>query len=650
MHDEPLTALLRTLEQPRPVDPDVAEALFARLRAETSTARPQPAPRRAWRWGLAPVAASLVLAVMVAVAVVVSQEAAPRSALAAVNDARSRFADMPPFEATVVRRTPAADLSDLPADLDTTGLPDLVVERRVAFRDPRHWRVTVESSSYSSVEEPLRAVATYDSGDFSVTDGELLGHYVGRSNRFLLSPLDETAEADLIAIGTASLAPRFDQDVALLSDDDLTRRCVVGDDAELLRRRTSTILCRSMGLTLNVDAETGLLLRLEKVTDDRGARLGVPHVIEVTDLTVDAAIDDEDLSVSAPAGARPVWVGQAEPPPALRVPAGGDVVATIDVGRVTTAVAAGPEGVFVLANDQPIEAGAPPPQRLVRIEPETSAVTWSVDVDRDAGSLALRDGVVWVGGARIVSLGTETAPQRNESFVARYTADTGAELGQALRIPGSTDSDGLAVDDQGRVWFTGGPVTLRTTGGVTEELGTLVEVTTTGTLGRRVPLPGRPVAVTAAEGAVWVSTETHDSSTLLGIRNEIVRVDPRRATVTALPTTLQAGAVAVAAGGAWVTSVDPEGEAGLLQRIDLRTGTAAPAVRIGFAPRGLLAAAGALWLVDGQDAVLRRVDPSSGAVVATLRVGGSPLGLTHHDRSLWVTDLREGTVKEIRVR
>ncbi|HEX6696691.1 MAG TPA: BTAD domain-containing putative transcriptional regulator [Solirubrobacteraceae bacterium] len=209
-----------------------------------------------------------------------------------------------------------------------------------------------------------------------------------------------------------------------------------------------------------------------------------------------------------------------------------------------------------------------------------------------------------------------------------------------------------------------------------------------------LPLPGRPTAMAAAHGRVFVATV--DSATLTVVDSgtrKIVRVvalgitpaavaaegdrvwvaDRRRGLVVGFdagyerptariayrraPASGPAGlnvrepvAVASAGGAVWVTDGSRR-----LTRIDARSGAVAQ-LPAGRTLDGLVSGAGALWAFSSRTATVVRIDPRTGAVTDTIRIAtrrGSdkpyPAGITTTPGTVWVLNGNTATVSRLDV-
>jgi DNA-binding SARP family transcriptional activator len=153
-----------------------------------------------------------------------------------------------------------------------------------------------------------------------------------------------------------------------------------------------------------------------------------------------------------------------------------------------------------------------------------------------------------------------------------------------------------------------------------------------------VPLPGRPTALAAARGRVFIATV---DSTALTI------VDERSRSSRMIPLSISPAAVATEGNRVWVL----DRRRGLV--LAFRAGYERPSMRIPYrratsrtldmgrntpSSAGLAAGAGAVWLTDGSS-VLRRIDPRTGAMSEI--PAGRPLdGVTTGAGAVWAFSAR----------
>jgi streptogramin lyase len=192
---------------------------------------------------------------------------------------------------------------------------------------------------------------------------------------------------------------------------------------------------------------------------------------------------------------------------------------------------------------------------------------------------------------------------------------------------------------------------------------------------------GRPVAIVARDGALWVGSrgddgepgtitkldpDTGPQATIKlgeGLQNLAVGedriwvIDARRRGVTpydiatgqpARPIPTGDGAYAVTVGGGYVW-VSNQIE-GTVTRINPTT-RETKQITVGRGPQGIDVGNDAVWVANKTDGTLTRIDAKTGDVVGKpVRVGGSPFALDVRAHMVWVTLLDENAVARVRFR
>ena len=157
----------------------------------------------------------------------------------------------------------------------------------------------------------------------------------------------------------------------------------------------------------------------------------------------------------------------------------------------------------------------------------------------------------------------------------------------------------------------------------------------TGTIEDSVPLESRPGAVALGAGGVWVT---------LPDRGAVVRIDPQTMTVR---DTILVGAdpsgIAVGAGSVWVSNAGSS----TVSRISPDTGSVVQTISVEGGPVGIAAGAGGVWVANSLNASVSRIDPESGEVTAVVAVDDGPLDVSIDDRGVWVANASFGTVSRV---
>ncbi|HEX6753388.1 MAG TPA: serine/threonine-protein kinase [Solirubrobacterales bacterium] len=167
--------------------------------------------------------------------------------------------------------------------------------------------------------------------------------------------------------------------------------------------------------------------------------------------------------------------------------------------------------------------------------------------------------------------------------------------------------------------------------------GVVLRTDASGRVTARVPIGGRPGAVTFAGGRLWVADEAGAGvSAIDAATNRRVErgVPPRSA-----PLRLAAGAGAV-----WVSNAP----AGTVRRIDLATATADAPIRVGRGPAGITTGGGLVWVANSRSGTVTRIDPSIRAILGDpIPVGARPGGIGAGTTTVWVASTAEAVVTRL---
>jgi YVTN family beta-propeller protein len=319
-------------------------------------------------------------------------------------------------------------------------------------------------------------------------------------------------------------------------------------------------------------------------------------------------------------------------------------VALVGVVLATVAVLAGV--LLVRSGSTPALAA---PGRLVRIDPKTNSVVATASMGQDPTGVAVGAGRVWMttvpdssvwhvdprtlATTRIAVNGTPVgiAVKGAIAYVAgsggatRIVATSGQVTG-LIKTPGDATT---IASGPGGVWFVASDTAYR-----------LADVSVVPPLGAgrtdaTVPIPppsprdenhvGEDQAgMAVGEGGVWVLGDAVD--------RRLSKIDPRTARIRArIPLAFAPGGVAAGLGGVWVTAqLDDK-----VVRIDPRTNRIVATIAVGRAPWGVAVGEGAVWVANTIDGTVSRIDPSTNRVVATIRVGANPKELAVGEGSVW---------------
>ena len=150
-----------------------------------------------------------------------------------------------------------------------------------------------------------------------------------------------------------------------------------------------------------------------------------------------------------------------------------------------------------------------------------------------------------------------------------------------------------------------------------------------------VPVTGRPSAVAAGAGAVWVADAVDGS---------VLRIDPEEQHVAdRIGVGRDPEAVVVGDGLVWVAN----SQDGTVSQINPDKGNVVDTVRVGNGPTGLAFTPGAVWVVNELDATLSRVSSRTGQVVGTVPLGENPTAIAAGLGAVWVTSEEAGLLLRI---
>jgi len=195
-----------------------------------------------------------------------------------------------------------------------------------------------------------------------------------------------------------------------------------------------------------------------------------------------------------------------------------------------------------------------------------------------------------------------------------------------------------------------------------------------GGIEAQVRLPGRPSAVAAGGGFVWVASEEDGTVSRvdpeLGVPVQTLTPEggvagvaygggslwvsnPGERTVSQItPDTLQViqtfpvgngpSAVAFGEGGVWVVNTFD----GALTKVDPTAGRV-ETIPLGSNPTGIAVGAGSVWVTSEAAGVVFRLDAQSGRIAQPINVGNGPTAVAVGGASIWVANRQDGTVSRI---
>jgi peptide/nickel transport system substrate-binding protein len=147
---------------------------------------------------------------------------------------------------------------------------------------------------------------------------------------------------------------------------------------------------------------------------------------------------------------------------------------------------------------------------------------------------------------------------------------------------------------------------------------------------RQIRLPGRPSALDAGGGFVWVVSERDGT---------VSRIDPATQVGQVLQVGESANGVAYGAGSVWVTN----GAERTVAQVNPESVTLVQTFEVGNGPADVAVGGGAVWVANTIDGTVSRIDVESGAVT-TIPVGGNPSGIAADQDTVWVTSESTGVV------
>jgi virginiamycin B lyase len=232
------------------------------------------------------------------------------------------------------------------------------------------------------------------------------------------------------------------------------------------------------------------------------------------------------------------------------------VIQTIPVGVHPAAIAFGAASVWVG------DFGA---AEVYRIDPASNTITATIRLESNVGGLARAgDGSMWVS-------------EYDSGAVDRIDPATNT-VTQRTKVGGNAEAIAFAA---GKTW-------------VTNNGGYVTPVDRSGKAGRRIRVAHDVDAIVSTPRGLWVAT--YDGGV-------VARIDPRRAKVVRrVQFHGQGGGIAYFRRKLFVSDYS-----GRVLRLDPSSGRTLKRVRVGSEPRDLVAAAGALWVVDQGSSDVRRI-------------------------------------------
>lgn len=637
MNDSDLRYMLQLAEREAAVPPGLSEHVFAAMVTELEVDREQgrvAAPRRRsavgsgrrWAFGWRPAfAIALAVATVAVTSVIVSIRDAP-SALAALEDARLRFAEMPSYHArTAVRANDDAQDPDFETSWETEDW----------YRDVTGWRTTFTSSTSTS---------RYAVGDHEVMSPELYGVYDASTDVFMVRPASE--------VDGSTTSPSFFFDPSLQwwsdgsvgdmgkpSDEFFRKSCTATSGRRWAGRPATKLTCEAQpaDLELWLDDATGMILRLA----------AFDIVREITSIELDPEFPSGIFDVVAPEGARKRWVGDATAPPEYAIALGSEVAARLQIVDGRTAgldLAATTETdlwTVVIRCDRGCTAS------LLRIDARTGAVKATIAPPEGLSftGVAITDGgEVWASFARWDDAGP-TSP----AYVQRLDADSGTLQGQLVET--GTSSGGMQWID-GSLWTSSGRDREVVIGPAQAHYHSVARFDpATGAVSQLdigADAIGTPLRVGST---VWVAATRIDDRNPREQVYEFVGLDPTSGAVqdrVAVP----GWPSSAVTDGRHLYAVVADGSRSSLLAIDGASGSivsTAPIGTEGSGFGGMVLAGGALWLTSVDTGGVLKIDPRRSDLTGSIATGLDPTDVASARGSVWVVNSGDGTLVRIDV-
>lgn len=157
----------------------------------------------------------------------------------------------------------------------------------------------------------------------------------------------------------------------------------------------------------------------------------------------------------------------------------------------------------------------------------------------------------------------------------------------------------------------------------------------TGELAGSVPLDARPGALAVGAGGVWVT---------LPDRGAVMRIDPTTMTIRdTIPVGADPSGIAIGEGSVWVAN----GGSSTVSRISPKTESVVQTIDAPGGPSGIAVGQGGVWVANSLSASVTRLDPESGEPLATIGAGDQPIDVAVDDRGVWVANAASDTVSRI---
>ena len=148
-------------------------------------------------------------------------------------------------------------------------------------------------------------------------------------------------------------------------------------------------------------------------------------------------------------------------------------------------------------------------------------------------------------------------------------------------------------------------------------------------------------AILAYRGSVWLAVAS---------TREVLRIDARTGAIARLPVPGKPVRLAVASSGIWVGTDWELYGPGQLLRLDRRTGELLQTITVDEGVGGLVAAAGAIWVIKSRSSKVARLEPGAESLVDWANLPGPAQTMRYGAGALWVTLRGVDTIVRVNVR
>jgi peptide/nickel transport system substrate-binding protein len=126
--------------------------------------------------------------------------------------------------------------------------------------------------------------------------------------------------------------------------------------------------------------------------------------------------------------------------------------------------------------------------------------------------------------------------------------------------------------------------------------------------------------------------------------NDVGLIDAKSGRISAqIPVGHAPSAVTAGNGAIWVTN----GDENSVSRIDPRTNSVNQTIDVGGGPSGIAVGNGSVWVANGLDGTLSRIAANNNQLLQTTIVGNGPAAVAYGGGAVWVANAIEGTVSRV---